>query len=526
MNNSLYRRIDWLVTLLPFLSILALCLTFFTAPEGSAAILGAIRSFLGEQFGWYYLILGLGIFLITLYMTFSRFGEIRLGGTKPEYSAFRWGSMMFTAGLAADILFYSLCEWMIYANEPHVRSMGSIQDWASAYPLFHWGPVPWAFYMALSVAFAFMIHVRKRRKQKYSEACRPILGKMTDGIIGRLIDLIAVFALIAGTATTFSVSAPLLSEAIATVLGVPDTTALTIAILLAICLLYTVCAYFGISGVSWMAASCSWLFFALLAYVLFAGGMPRYVLETGLSAIGTVTQNFIALCTYTDPLRENSFPQNWTIFYWAYWMVWCVATPFFIGSISRGRTVRQVILGGYFFGLTGTWISFIILGNYGLGLQMFGKYDLLAIYAQNGSLYEAIIAMLRTLPLFRFVLILLALTMITFYATSFDSIAIVASDYSYREMEEDEEPDRRLKVFWSILLILLPIALLFSESSMTNLQTVSIIAAFPVGGIMLLIIASFFRDAQRYLSENAATGSGENACSESTLSQTDKRSRS
>ena len=157
-----------------------------------------------------------------------------------------------------------------------------MRDWASAYPLFHWGPVPWAFYMALSVAFAFMIHVRKRSKQKYSEACRPLLGRHTDGLAGRLIDLIAVFALIAGTATTFSVSAPLLAEAVSTVLRVPNTTALTIAILIVICLLYTICAWFGISGVSWMAASCSWLFFALLAFVLFAGGMPRYILETCL----------------------------------------------------------------------------------------------------------------------------------------------------------------------------------------------------------------------------------------------------
>ena len=504
MNIPLHRRIDWLVTLLPLFSILALCLTFFIDPQGSATLLGSMRSFLGEEFGWYYLILGLGIFLATLYMAFSRFGGIRLGGSRPQYSAFRWGAMMFTAGLAADILFYSLGEWMIYATEPHVLSMGEMQDWASAYPLFHWGPVPWAFYMALSVAFAFMIHVRKRSKQKYSEACRPLLGRHTDGLAGRLIDLIAVFALIAGTATTFSVSAPLLAEAVSTVLRVPNTTALTIAILIVICLLYTICAWFGISGVSWMAASCSWLFFALLAFVLFAGGMPRYILETGLGAIGTVAQNFISLCTYTDPLRTNSFPQNWTIFYWAYWMVWCVATPFFIGSISRGRTVRELVLGGYFFGLTGTWTSFIILGNYGLGLQMFGKLDLLSIYTTGSNLYAAVIAMLETLPLYRLVLILLSLTMIAFYATSFDSIAIVASDYSYKEMQENEEPDRRVKLFWSILLILLPIALLFSESSMANLQTVSIIAAFPVGLIMLVIIASFFKDAEHYLREERA----------------------
>ena len=165
-----------------------------------------------------------------------------------------------------------------------------------------------------------------------------------------------------------------------------------------------------------------------------------------------------------------------------------------------------MILGGYAAGLLGTWVSFIVLGNYGLGLQMFGKIDLLGMYAESGNLYETILTILRTLPGYRFVLILLVLAMIAFYATSFDSIAVVASAYSYREMSSDEEPDRRLKLFWSILLILLPIALLFSESSMANLQTVSIIAAFPIGFIMILILASFFRDASDYLKEQEQEG--------------------
>jgi BCCT family betaine/carnitine transporter len=205
------------------------------------------------------------------------------------------------------------------------------------------------------------------------------------------------------------------------------------------------------------------------------------------------------MATWTDALRTSSFPQSWTIFYWAYWMVWCVATPFFIGSISRGRTIKQVILGGYGFGLAGTFTSFIILGNYGLGLQMHGKLDVLAQYAASGDLYSSIISILEQLPLSGFVLVLLVLCMVTFYSTSFDSITMVAASYSYKELQPDEEPDRKVKLFWAIFLILLPVALIFSENSMANLQTVSIIAAFPVGIIMVLIVWSFFKDASAYL---------------------------
>jgi BCCT family betaine/carnitine transporter len=274
---------------------------------------------------------------------------------------------------------------------------------------------------------------------------------------------------------------------------------MTIAILAVICLVYTIAVMKGIRGVSWLANACMALFGALLFYVLFFGGQPVYIIETGFAALGNMMQNFIYMSTWTDALRTTNFPQNWTIFFWAYWMVWAVASPFFMGSISRGRTVKQVILGTYIFGVASTLISFIILGNYGLGLQMHGTLDVLGFFEQSGDLYATVIEVIRTLPLYRVVLIVLVLSMIAFYATSFDSITLVASQYSYKELAEGQEAGKRMKLFWAILLIMLPIALIFSEGSMNNLQTVSIIAAFPIGIVIMLIIASFIKDANAYL---------------------------
>lgn len=499
---KLTKQLDWITTVIPFISILLLCVVFFVNPDGSGGVLASIRYFLGNELGSYYLLMGLGIFLCSLYIAFSKYGTICLGEeAKPQYSSFQWGSMMFTAGLAADILFYSLCEWILYAGEPRIAQMGEMQDWASTYPLFHWGPIPWSFYMVLAAAFGFMLHVRKRDKQKYSEACRPLLGSNVDGFLGKLIDLTAVFALLAGTATTFSLATPLLSAAISQVFGLTQSHLLTIFILIVICITYTITVYFGMKGVAKLAASCSYLFFALLAYVLIGGGEARYTIETGITAIGNLAQNFIGLSTWSDSLRTSSFPQNWTIFYWAYWMVWCVATPFFIGSISKGRTIRQTILGGYFYGLAGTFTSFIILGNYGLHLQVSNKFDLMGLYEKTGDLYQVILSVMNTLPFAKAGLILLAITMIAFYATSFDALTMVAATYSYKELSSDMEPHKNVKLFWAILLMLLPIVLIFSDSSMANLQSVSIIAAFPVGIIILLIIGSFFKDAKEYLEE-------------------------
>lgn len=499
-----YKKIDWMITLLPLGIIIALCVLFFCMPEQSNAVLSQIRFVLGDTFGTYYLIIGLGVFLISFYVAGSKYGNIVLGGQdeKPKFSFFAWGSMMFTAGLAADILFYSFSEWILYATDPHIAELGSIQDWASVYPIFHWSLIPWGFYLVLAVAFGFMLHVRKRERQKYSEACRPILGKHTDGWGGRIIDLLAVFALIAGTATTFSLATPLMASVIGELFHVElSRTVVTIVILIITCIIYTYSLLHGFKGISFLAKSCIYLFFGLLAFVLLFGGEARYIVETGFSALGRMVQNFFELATFTDPERTTSFPQNWTIFYWAYWMVWCVAAPFFIGSISRGRTVRQTIVGGYVFGVGSTIISFIILGNYSLGAQVMGKADFLAIYEKSGDLYEVIISIIRTLPCAPLVLVLLLLTMIAFYATSFDSIALIASCYSYHRLKEDETPHRVVELMWCVLLILLPIALVFSDSSMSNLQSVSIIAAFPVGAVIVLIVASFLKDAKKYMEE-------------------------
>ena len=347
-----------------------------------------------------------------------------------------------------------------------------------------------------------MLHVRKRNRQRFSEACRPLLGKHTDGWVGRIVDLVAVFALLAGTATTFSVATPLMSTIIQSLFGISvGRTTITIIIILLTCAVYTYSLLHGFKGISTLANICIYMFFGLIVFILVIGGQGRYIIETGIESLGRMVQNFIGLSMYTDPLRTTNFAQDWTIYYWAYWMVWCVAAPFFIGNISRGRTIKQTILGGYVFGVGSTLISFIVLGNYSLGLQTQGIVDFVSQYMADGDLYGMIINIIRTLPLSGIVLVWVLTTMIAFYATSFDSIAYTASCYSYHRLEEDEHPHMSIQLLWCILLILLPIALVFSESSMSNIQTVSIIAAFPVGVIMILIVWSFLKDTKKYLME-------------------------
>ena len=504
-------QLDWIAMIVPLLGVICLGVLFLAMPEQSLYVLSSIRGFLGDDFGIYYILMGLFAFGATMYIAFSRFGKIKLGGAneKPEYGPFTWGSMVFTATMAADILFFSLHEWALYAAEPRIAALGDVQVWASTFPLFHWGPIAWSFYIVLAASFAFMLHVRHRKKQKFSEACRPLLGEKVDGPLGKTIDIVAIFALIAGTATTFSLATPLLSAALAHVTGITVTNALTIGILIVIAIVYTIAVLGGMVGISKLAKISVYIFFAMLFYFLFLGGETIYILETGVSAIGNLAQNFIGLTTWTDPLRVDSFPQHWTIFYWAYWMAWCVATPFFIGMISKGRTIKNTILGAYFWGLAGTFTSFIILGNYGLAQQMIHGVDSIgAIYAGVDS-SAVIIGIFETLPLPAVALILLVINMIIFYSSTFDALTMVVSRYSYKELTTDDMPSKKVRTYWAILFILFPIALIFSEGTLHNLQSVAIIAAFPIGIIILVIVFSFFKDANMYLKEKQGSGEGE-----------------
>ncbi|MGO4962697.1 BCCT family transporter [Anaerovoracaceae bacterium Sow4_D4] len=504
MNKLKSSRIDWLITLAPFIIIMSLAGVLFIFPNESNDIIGQVRFFFGDTLGIYYLIIGIGVLLVSVFLSFSRYGDVVLGepNEKPKYSFFAWGSMMFTCGLAADILFYSFAEWVMYATNPHIEELGSVAEWAGVFPLFHWSFIPWAFYLVLAVVFGFMLHVRKRNRQRYSEACRPVIGKHADSVLGRVIDLFALFALLAGTATTFSVATPLMAAIIVNLFGITiSRTAVTIIILLITCAVYTYALLHGFKGISFLAKLCIYFFFGLLLVVLLIGGQGRFIIENGFQSLGKMFQNFIELSTFTDPGRTSNFPQDWTIYYWAYWMVWCIAAPFFIGNISRGRTIKQTILGGYVFGVGSTIVSFIVLGNYSLGLQTSGAADFIAEYAANGDLYGLILNIINTMPASKFILVVTMLCMIAFYATSFDSIAYTAACYSYKRLGENEHPHKIIELLWCILLIVLPIALVFSESSMNNIQSVSIISAFPIGIIMIIMIWGFFKDIKKYLDE-------------------------
>lgn len=480
--------------------VTALGILFFLYPGESAVVTDYIRNMLGENLGWFYMLLGLGVFLTTMILAFSRYGAIRLGDTeKPQYTNFQWGAMIFTSTMAADILYYSCSEWILYAQGGVFQSVNEMELWGPTYALFHWGPIPWGFYLILGTAFGFMIRVSGRTKQKFSESLRPLFGDKVDGSLGKGVDLIAIFALLAGTATTFSVATPFLTECLCDVFYLEPSVTIDIIILVVIAIIYTWAVLTGFKGILFAAKACVFMFLALVLWVLLLSGDTVYIIENGITAVGNMAQNFLSLATNMDASRNTGFTQDWTIFYWSYWLVWCTATPFFIGVISKGRTIKNVILGGYIAGLAGTFTSFIVFGGFGLSKQMNGTMDVVQQLAGGITVPRIILNAFNTLPFAKGAILLLAVTMVVFYATTFDTLTMVISIYSYKDLKVEKEPDKKIRAFWAVLFIILPIGLISAESSMHSLQSVAIIAAFPIGVIVILIVFSFFKEASKYI---------------------------
>ena len=500
MQSRKRSQYDLVTSIVPLVILVVIVSLVSLFPSESGLVIEFIRGILGDMFGSYYLVIGLGFVLTSIYIAFSKYGKIRLGEGKPQFSNLTWGFMIFTSTMAADVLFYSLHEWTYYWNSTpldfNTMTQAEKITWSETYSLFHWGVTPWIFYILPAVAYAYMMHVKKRDRQKISEACRPILGSKVDRWQGKVIDIVSVLALLLATSTTFSVSTPLLSSTLSNILNINSSTVLTIIVLLSIVVIYTSAVLSGFKGISAVSTSCV-IFFLVLVGIFLVNHNARFIVDGAVNSIGNMFQNFFRLSTWTDPSRQSGVPQDYTVYYWAYWIAWSIANPFFIAKISKGRTVKQLVLGGTLSGVACTFLSFTVFGGFGIAEQASGRIAIAEMVANGKTASEVILQIFNQLPFPKISMIILVLAMVGFYASTFDALTHVIASYSYKNIGVDEEPSKVSKIYWAILFAALPCALLFSESTTYQLQGLSIIAAFPISVLMVIVVVGFFKSVRR-----------------------------
>lgn len=461
-------------------------------PVEGAEWIAVAKTFMTDKLGFAYLGLGLAAFFFMIYIVFSDIGQIKLGDPdeKPEFALASWAAMLFCGGIGASILYWGTIEWAYYyQNPPFQLEAGSEEAvrWAATYGLFHWGPIAWCIYMIPAIPIAYFFYVRKQPVLKVSAALMPVIGEANSfGKLGKVIDVLFIFGLLGGAATTLGLAAPLINEGISYLFGIPTTTGSQILVLMVCTAIFAYSSYMGMDkGIKILSNINFWGALGLLLFVLVCGP-TIFMLETGLDSIGRMLSNFFIMATWAEPFggmgtfEDTHFPQDWTIFYWAWWLVFAPSMGLFVARISRGRTIKQMVSGAVFFGSLGCSMYFIILGNYGLSLQLSGELDVVSILNTEGPT-RAIFSILETLPFSTFVIAVFTLLCVIFTATTFDSISYILA--SVVQTNVTEEPMRWNRLFWAFTLSFMPSALMFM-GGLATLQTAAI-----VGGLPLLVIA-------------------------------------
>lgn len=412
--------------------------------------------------------------------------------------------MMFCCGIGASVLYWGILEWVYYYQSPPFGLEGGSPDairWASTYGLFHWGPMAWVIYIVPAVSIAYFSFVRKSPILKISQSLMPLLGeKFATSNWGRLVDVFFIFGMIGGGATTLGFASPLITEGLHELFGTPKTIMMQLVVLFITTVIFGYSAWQGLkSGIQRLSNINIAVAFLLLVFVLLAGP-TAFMLNTGIEGLGRSLFNMLPMMTWTEAFgdftnlgfKNTNFPQDWTIFYWAWWLVYAPTVGLFIAKISRGRTIRQMTVGGVFYGTLGNVLFFIILGNYGLYMHLTGQLDVVNILNSQGAT-ATIFAILKTLPMAKVVVAIFTVLAIIFTATTFDSISYILA--SVVQHEVDEEPKRWNRLFWAFTLSFTPAVLMFI-GDLGTLQTASIFAGAPLVVIMTLIMISTVKAAR------------------------------
>jgi len=499
-------RVDKAVFFPATIVTLAFGVLFFAAPEASERILGYIHSFTTNELGWFFLVFTALLLGLCLYYGFSRVGNIVLGapGEKPMFSTGTWLGLVLVSGTGGSLLYLSAIEWVWIAQAPPfgVEPMSAEAfRWASAYGMYHWGPSAWAFYIAVAVPIAYFFYVKKKNNMKMSEYCRPLIGKHADGIAGHALNFLYIFGLLGGVLTSLAMGTPPLASGIAFVLGLPESNLLIDTMVIVLwTFLPLIAIYLGMKKGIARASNLNIYGFGILLLIVIVFGPTWFIFNQSFDALGLMIQNYIYMGFATDPIgalmnpdSHSFFPQAWTIFYMSWWAVYALPFGLFIGKISKGRTIRQLALGGLASGSLGSMIFYMIMPNFGIHLQLTGAVDLVQTLAERGRGGVAIDMMMQA-PAGPVMVGLFTLVVLVSYITGHVTVGYSLAAASEKKLKDEQDPQLWNVTFWLILAGIVSLGLyLVNPAALTPLQTVSIVTGFPICFAITAVVMSFFK---------------------------------
>lgn len=485
--------VDWLIAGPAIAITIAVVAWGMLASDSFANFASSALDFIVTNFGWAFVLFSTVFVVFVLVVAFSNFGRIKLGGNEeePEFNTISWVAMMFAAGMGIGLMFYGASEPLTFYRDG-VPGHGTHEVMpAMATAMFHWTLHPWAMYAIVGLAIAYSTF-RIGRKQLLSQAFVPLIGeKLAGGWLGRVIDVLAIFATVFGTACSLGLGALQIGAGLKAS-GLIDNPSqwVVVGIVLVLTLAFLLSAMSGVSkGIQYLSNT-NMVLAAILAIFVFILGPTVSVLNLIPGSIGAYLSGFFEMASRTAETADGTaggFLAGWTIFYWAWWISWSPFVGMFVARISRGRTIREFCLTVLFVPAAVSTLWFAIFGGTAIHMEREGN----SIWG-DGSAQTQLFNLLHQLPGGFVAGIVAMILLATFFITSADSASTVMGSMS-QNGRSDASPG--LSALWGVMTALIGLTLLLSggNDALSNLQNVTIIAASPFLLVLVFLMPAIVK---------------------------------
>ncbi|EGQ3711450.1 BCCT family transporter [Staphylococcus pseudintermedius] len=486
------------VFLVSAIIVFAIVLIGVFIPTQFGEFTNTIKLWITDKLGWYYLILTTIIVFFCIFLIFSPIGKLKLGrpNDKPEFNTVSWFAMLFSAGMGIGLVFYGAAEPISHFASPPNADPQSTEAFTESLrsTFFHWGFHAWAVYGVVALALAYA-QFRKGEPGLLSKTLRPILGDHVDGLIGTIIDVLAVFATVIGVAVSLGMGALQISGGLNYLFGLPNTIVTQSIIIVVVTILFIMSAWSGLSkGIQYLSN----LNIGLGTLLLITGlivGPTMLILNMFTSSTGSLLNSFLFNsfdAAATNP-QKREWMSDWTLYYWGWWLSWSPFVGVFIARVSKGRSIREFISGVLLVPVIVSFIWFSVFGV--LGIETAKKHKEIFDMSAETQLF----GVFNHIPLGIVLSIIALLLIASFFITSADSATFVLG---MQTTNGSLNPSAFIKVTWGIAQSLIAFVLLLSgggdgEAGLNALQSAAIISALPFSFIVILMMISFYKDANK-----------------------------
>jgi glycine betaine transporter len=456
-------------------------------PKSFSSSAYGLFDFLLNNFGWLYLITMFIFVVFSIGLAFSKYGNIKLGSddSEPEYSYLSWFAMLFSAGMGIGLVFWGIAEPLNHYISPLGVKSGTAEaaKFAIKTSFFHWGIHPWANYSILALALAYF-QFRKKVPGLISNIFVPLLGEdKVKGPLGKFIDILAVFATVAGVATSLGLGTLQINSGLNYLFNIPTNMEAQIIIVFIVTVLFMLSAVTGLDkGIKFLSNLNLTIALLLMLLSIILGPTVK-IINSFTNGIGLYLNSFIADSFKINAFKSNTWLGNWRLFYWAWWIAWAPFVGTFIARISKGRTIKEFIIGVILVPTLGSFLWFATFGTLGINLGP-------EIAKEAIKVTETAFFVVMENYQFGTVISFTAITLLcTFFVTSADSATFVLGMMS---SNGSLNPTTKRKIIWGIVQSLMALILLVN-GGLKTLQIASIAAAFPFAIIMLFTCVSLYK---------------------------------